>query len=81
MDAIADEETPDINFTADDSETPDIDFAGNTEQHEVDIDDLDEPDQYVEPADEENELDDDTGKGVILVELIGQQFDTPSNDI
>lgn len=68
MDSPADEETPNINF----SETPDLDFAASedvqeasnrsTELQDVDIDDMDEPDQYVEPEDDDPEADvDDTG--------------------
>lgn len=53
----ADKETPDIDFTANE-ETPDLNFQ--TDFHEVDIDDLDEPDQYMEPGEDDDEEDEET---------------------
>lgn len=63
------EETPNIVFDINNQETPDIDFAAieetpdinfQTDLHEVDIDDLDEPDQYMEPVDDDGDEDDET---------------------
>lgn len=59
-DIVFDSETPDIEFSSYDTETPAINTS--TEQHDEDIDDLDEPDQYVE-TEENGEDDEDTNTG------------------
>lgn len=75
MDTVNDDETPNLNF----SETPDIDFGTNdgteeasehvnnrsAEQQEIDIDDLDEPDQYLGPDDEDDGDNDGNDDGEI----------------
>lgn len=67
-----DQETPNIDFGFNDTETPDIDFSNidketpnlNTSADaDVDIDDLDEPDQYVEPSEDNADIDDETNTG------------------
>lgn len=72
------EETPDIDFSnnINEMETPDIEFSENIlidsmeKSHdewfgadESEIDDMDEPDQYVEDEDENNDDDDDDENG------------------
>lgn len=53
-----------VMLTAD-QETPDINFS--EEMQDVDIDDLDEPDQYVEEPEEDGEQDGEIATGWIRI--------------